>query len=162
MKKIWIATIALLLTTASFSQGKGATTMQWDISFFSFTNYCTGENVRPLPGETIQAVLRLDETGSILHFINSANGHVEGWGVQTLGAYSMTVSMNVIPNIARRANVVNGNGAVQFSGRTQITSLDYPSSGVSRERFHVQVVLQDGVAKVVHLEPMNGVCAGNV
>ena len=158
MKKIAIAVTSLLLSTSALAQGKGADSFAWDISFFSFQNHCTGESVRPNQGETIRAVLRLDATGNILHFINSANGRVSGYGVQSQSQYALTVGMSVVPNVARRANILDGNGAVEFSGSTQIVNSDYPGSGVSRTHFRVKVVLRDGVGEVVHLEPFTTEC----
>ena len=158
MKKIAIAATAMLMSTSALAQGNGADSFAWDISFFSFQNHCTGESVRPNPGETIRAVLRLDATGNILHFINSANGQVTGYGIQSQSQYSLTVGMSFVPNVARRANIVDGNGAAEFSGFTQIVSSDYPGSGVSRTHFRVKVVLRDGVGEVVHLEPFATEC----
>jgi hypothetical protein len=159
MRKIAIVATSLLLSTSALAQGNGADSFAWDISFFSFQNHCTGEFVRPNPGETIRAVLRLDATGNILHFINSANGQVSGYGVQSQSRYSLTVGMSFVPNVARRANIVDGNGAAEFSGFTQIVSNDHPGSGISRTHFRVKVVLRDGVGEVVHLEPFTAECA---
>ena len=159
MKKLAILATSLLLSHTAFAQGNSANSFDWDISFFSFENHCTGEWVRPNPGETIRAVLRLDATGNILHFINSANGRVSGHGVQTQSQYSLTVGMSYVPNVARRANIVEGNGAAEFSGFTQIVSETYPGSGVSRTHFRVKIVLRDGVGEVVHLEPFAGECS---
>lgn len=160
MKTIAILIASLLLSGPALAQDNRADSFAWDISFFSFQNHCTGESVRPNTGETIRAVLRLDASGNILHFINSANGQVSGYGVQTQSRYSLTVGMSYVPNVARRANIVDGNGAVEFSGFNQIVSEDYPGSGVSRTHFRVKVILRDGIGEVVHLEPFAGECVG--
>ena len=158
MKKIWITSIALLLTTSSFSQNEPVTTFKWDISFFGFFNDCAGEGVRPLPGETIQAKLRLDATSNSVHFINHANGRVRGRGVLTGDAYSITISMAFFPGDATQGNIVDGYGAVNFYSFIQLTNLDNPSTDISRAGLNVRIVLQDGVVNIVHLESFSREC----
>ena len=81
MKKLIIALIAVLMSTSAMSQNQGAEVSDWDVGNFSFTNLCTGENVRPFPGETIRLVMRETASARSFHGIAFASGHVNGYGV---------------------------------------------------------------------------------
>lgn len=152
MKKLTIAAIALLISAPAMSQDHGAEVMDWDIGFFSFTNFCTGENVRPFPGETIRLVLRQSASAGSFHGIAFASGHVNGYGVLSGDAYSLTLSMSGFLNSPSLINIEDGNGVVKFRAHTYIASMTDPSVGVSSRDTNIQVVIRDGVPEVVHLD----------
>jgi hypothetical protein len=152
MRKLTIAAIALLISLPALSQDRGAEVSEWNVEFFSFTNFCTGENVRPFPGETIRLVLRESASPGSFHGIALASGHVNGYGVLSGDAYSLTLSMSGFLNSPSLINVENGNGVVKFRAHTFITSMTDPSVGVSSRDTNIQVVIKNGVPEVVHLD----------
>ena len=158
MKKTLTLAAVLLMSPMAHSQSEPAGVIHWDVWFYSFKNYCTGEYVRPFPGQTIVAVLRLDEGDNSIHFINRANGHVDGWGVQSLDSYRMTIQQSFVPNQPVIGNVVDGNGTITFNHRVTISSADNPSAGVSHSNQTVHVVIREGIGEVVHFEPFGGEC----
>jgi len=152
MKNLIFAAIALLISAPTMSQDRGAESTEWDVAFFSFKNYCTGENVRPFPGETIRLVLRETANPGSFHGIAFANGHVNGYGVLSGSAYSLTLSMSGYLNSPSLINIEDGTGVVKFRAHTFITSMTDPSAGVSSRDTNIQVVIKDGVPEVVHLD----------
>ncbi len=162
MKRLICIGMAVLIFTPAYSQDNGAETSDWDISGWSFHNYCTGEWVRPFPGETIKMVMRVAPGQNSFHRIAFANGHVSGYGVMTGDAYSLTLSMSGVINGAPIINVTDGNGVVKFRAHTFITSMADPTVGVSSRDTNIQVVLKDGVPEVVHLDTnVTGDCSAS-
>ena len=152
MKKLIGTAIVLLLSTSAMAQNQGAEVSDWEVGFFSFTNFCTGENVRPYPGETIRLVRRETASPGSFHGIAFASGHVNGYGVLSGQAYALTLSMNSILNSPALINVENGNGVVKFRVHVFITSMTDPTAGVSSRDTNVQVVIRNGIPEVVHLD----------
>jgi hypothetical protein len=159
MKKLTIATIVLFFSAPTMSQDQAAEVSQWDMSSWSFENFCTGEYVRPFPGETIQLVIRQSPSPGSFHGIAFASGHVSGYGVMSGDAYSLTLSMSGFLNSPSLINIHDGNGIVKFRAHTFITSMSDPSTGVSSRDTSIQVVIKDGVPEVVHLDTnVQGYC----
>lgn len=158
MKYLTFAAIAFLISAPTMAQDRGAEVTEWDVAFFSFENFCTGENVRPFPGETIRLVLRETATPGSFHGIAFASGHVNGYGVLSGDAYSLTLSMSGFLNSPSLINIENGNGVLKFRAHTFITSMTDPTAGVSSRDTNIQVVIKDGVPEVVHL---NGNAVGD-
>lgn len=158
MKYLTFAAIAFLISAPTMAQDRGAEVTEWDVAFFSFENFCTGENVRPFPGETIRLVRRETATPGSFHGIAFASGHVNGYGVLSGDAYSLTLSMSGFLNSPSLINIENGNGVLKFRAHTFITSMTDPTAGVSSRDTNIQVVIKDGVPEVVHL---NGNAVGD-
>lgn len=152
MKKLTVAALALLTSSPMLAQQQGAETTAWDVGFFSFTNYCTGENVRPFPGETIRLVIRRTVAPGSFHGIAFASGHVNGYGVLSGDAYALTLSMSGFLNAPSLITLEDGYGVIKFRAHTFITSMTNPTAGVSSRDSNIQVVIKDGVPEVVHLD----------
>lgn len=158
-----IAAALLLMLLSGPSWAAPPLTYEWEVSGWGFLNYCTGFGVRPWPGETIRAVVKLDPTDGQVHLVNQAAGSVAGYGVSG-GEYRVTLMMNPLA-LAPEYVVWNSaqlntddpdhyTGTVTARGRTNIVG----EGQVSMADFFLKFNLKDGVATLVRSDPTEGYC----
>lgn len=161
MKTFPVVLLTLFLSVPAWSAPP--LTYEWDVSDWGFLNYCTGVGVRPWPGETVRAVVKLDPADGQIHLVNQAAGSVAGYGVGG-GEYRVTLMMNplaltpqyVVWNNAQlnTDDPAHYTGTVTARGRTNIVG----EGQVSMADFFLKFNLKDGVATLVKSEPWEGYC----
>jgi len=136
-----------------------------DISFkmsadsLVFFNACTNETVLPRSGQTIQGVFKLTVQGSDIRILNHANGMISGYGVSTYNDYTVSAHVGVM-NTWNTASFHDGSGVLNLNMHVNMVNNNNGRASVAETQFKAHVMMQDGRAIMMSVEPESSECRG--